>query len=160
MFFPRSSFLLSLNLFKKVSFSGSGDELPFASDDVLQFEFDDRELNRDNSTQGSKKLKDDYGAYADETQQEHKRGSDSEGDDQVINPIENRLPRDDRSLPIKINGSQNEIKPDSETYLNGNDFWKIYINEESQTDLSYNRAPNTKEGRTLSTSTEPDSVFS
>ena len=67
-------------------------------------------------------LKDDYGAYADETQQEHKHGSDSEGDDQVINPIENCILRADESSPMEVTGSQNKIKHDSETNLIVNDF--------------------------------------
>ena len=141
MFFPRKSCLLSLNLFKKVAFSGSGDELPFASGYELQFLFDENNLNIVTPTQGPKKLEDDDGANANETQQEHKRGSDSEGDDKVFNPIENCISRSGKSSPIEINGSLN---------------WKSYNNEQSKkTDLSHTKTPNTKEGRTLSTSTEP-----
>ena len=144
MFFPRKSCLLSLDLFKNVAYT--------SSDYELQFEFDDPALNGDNPTQGPKKLKDDDGAYADEIQQEYERDSDSEADDQVINTIENRFPREDRSLPIKINGSQNEIEDDSETNLNGNYFWRLHIEEQSKkTDLSHNKTPNTKEDRALST---------
>ena len=54
MFFPRKSCLLSLNLFKKVAFSGSGDELPFASGYELQFLFDENNLNIVTPTQGPK----------------------------------------------------------------------------------------------------------
>ena len=57
MFFPRKSCLLSLNLFKKVAFSGSGDELPFASGYELQFLFDENNLNIVTPTQGPKNLK-------------------------------------------------------------------------------------------------------
>ena len=109
MFFPRKSCLLSLNLFKKVAFSGSMSchfhQVMSCSLNLMKIT-----LNIVTPTQGPKKLEDDDGANANETQQEHKRGSDSEGDDKVFNPIENCISRSDKSSPIEINGSQNKIK--------------------------------------------------